>query len=283
MAALIAAAGAGNAPFRFTHFLLPLEQIMTRAIHAAYAAAAYAVFLATILYLIGFVADFPMLSKTIDSGPLSDPLTSWIVNVALIGLFGIQHSVMARQGFKRMWTRIVPVPIERATYVLIASLMLILLVWQWRPLPAIVWSTATPLAEMLLVLSLIGWGLVFLSTFLINHFELFGLRQVYARLRGRELPAPEFRTPLLYKHVRHPLYLGFLIAFWAAPVMTVGHLLFAVGMTTYILVAIAFEERDLIATFGERYRAYKAQVPMLFPSFVRRSTAAAARDGGPSR
>ena len=182
---------------------------------------------------------------------------------------------MARQGFKRWWTGTVPKSVERTTYVLLASLALALLYWQWRPLPEPVWTITHPAGVVVLhVVFWVGWAIVLFSTFLINHFELFGLRQVYARLRRTDLPQPVFRTPMLYKHVRHPIYLGFILAFWATPQMTVGHLLFAIATTGYIFIGIWFEERDLIALFGERYRRYCAEVGMLIPWPRRKSDAA---------
>jgi protein-S-isoprenylcysteine O-methyltransferase Ste14 len=230
-----------------------------------YGIAAYLAFLVTVLYAIGFVMGLAV-PKTIDTGTASPAAEAVIINLLLMTLFAVQHSVMARQGFKAWWTQYVPKPIERSTYVLLASLSLLLLFWQWRPLPAIIWDVRDPdLAVTIVTLSFAGWVLVFTSTFLINHFELFGLRQVTDHLADKELPPPRFRTPLLYKFVRHPLYLGFIIAFWAAPTMTVGHLLFAVVTTLYILLGIALEERDLVALFGDEYREYKQRVSMLIP------------------
>ena len=241
----------------------------------AYGVVVYVFFLATFLYTIGFVGDVGV-PKTIDSGPPGALVPALAVDL-LLGLFAVQHSVMARRSFKRWWTRIIPPAVERSTFVLAATLALALLDWQWRPIAEpVVWSVGSPAAAQALVAVFwLGWAVLLLSTFLLNHFELFGLQQVYARLVGREVPAPEFRTPLFYRYVRHPIYVGFLLAFWAAPVMTAGHLLFSIACTGYILVGIWFEERDLVAQFGERYRAYRRQVGMLVPLQRRKPTAEA--------
>ncbi len=189
-----------------------------------------------------------------------------IVNLVLMSIFAIQHSVMARPQFKAWWTRFVPASVERTTYVLLSSLVLLLLFWQWRPMPSIVWQVSSPLlASAIIGLSFVGWLIALTSTFLINHFELFGLRQVTSNLTRRPMPLSRFRMPLYYKFVRHPLYLGFIIAFWAAPTMTAGHLLFAAVTTAYIVVGALLEERDLIDVFGDEYRRYRERVSMLIP------------------
>jgi protein-S-isoprenylcysteine O-methyltransferase Ste14 len=226
---------------------------------------AYTVFLTSFLYAVGFVSGL-VVPKTIDSGVPAPFVTALLVDLVLLSIFALQHSIMARQGFKRWWTRIVPEAVERSTYVLFASLSLALLCWQWEPMPAVVWQIGNQqIATAVIVLSFVGWFIVLTSTFLINHFELFGLQQVTNNLADRPMAPVRFRTPLYYKFVRHPIYLGFIIAFWAAPVMSVGHLLFAAATTAYIFIGIALEERDLVAIFGDQYRHYRKEVAMIIP------------------
>jgi protein-S-isoprenylcysteine O-methyltransferase Ste14 len=246
---------------------------------ALYGVAAYAIFLATFIYAMGFVSNV-LVPKSIDIGlPLGanddSIVISLLINVGLLALFAVQHSVMARPGFKRWWTYFVPKSLERSTFVLFASSALILLFLEWRPMRAVVWdlSGSVP-GAILAALCVLGWLLVLVSTFQIDHFELFGLKQVWHWITGRKAPAPAFRTPLFYRHVRHPIYLGFVLAFWSAPMMSAGHLLFAATTSAYILVGIWFEERDLIAQFGQRYRDYRERVGMLLPRVFRRGSGA---------
>ena len=244
---------------------------MAKFIALLYGLAAYLVFFFTFLYAIGFVEGL-WVPKTIDTGTVVPTTEALIVNLLLMSLFAVQHSVMARRQFKEWWTQYVPKSVERSTYVLSASLALVLLFWQWRPMPDLMWQVANPSAAMAITgLSFVGWLLVLTSTFLINHFELFGVHQVVNNLAGRSMSEPRFKTPVLYKVVRHPIYLGFIIAFWAAPVMTVGHALFAAVTTAYIFVGIWLEERDLTELFGDEYRRYKERVAMLVPFWPKAS------------
>lgn len=238
---------------------------MKRILSLFYGVLCYFAFFGTILYAIGFVGNL-LVPKTIDSNPEVPLLNAILVNASLLLLFALQHSIMARPAFKRWWTRIVPEHLERSTFVLLSSLCLMLMMWQWQPIGGIVWSTENKtVKDILFIAYILGWAIVFASTFLINHFDLFGLRQVWLYFRGKPYEQLPFRLPFLYKLVRHPLYLGFLIAFWSTPVMTIAHLLFAILTTGYILTAIQFEEKDLVKSFGEKYRDYKKWVPMIIP------------------
>ena len=230
----------------------------------AYGIACYAIFFVTFLYLIGWVTNL-VVPTSIDSGAAGHPFVAFVVDLGLIALFGLQHSVMARPGFKGAWTRVVPQPIERATYVLASSAAVVLLLVFWRPIPVAFWHTEGIAAVLLQAGSLLGFGIVLYTTFLIDHFDLFGLRQVFLAWRGRSYSEKRFVTPSLYRFIRHPLYVGWMISFWSTPTLTLGHALFASAMTAYILIAIRYEERDLAAALGEPYRRWRAATPMFVP------------------
>ena len=245
---------------------------MKRFVIFLYGTICYLIFFVTFVYAIGFVGNL-VVPKSIDSGTAGAFLPSLLINIGLLGVFGLQHSVMARPGFKRWWTKLVPEPMERSTYVLFASLALILIFWQWQPMPDLIWSVEPELARAALWGFFgLGWGLVLVATFMISHAHLFGVRQVHDYMKRREPWQPGFQTPGLYRHMRHPIMTGFFIAFWATPDMSTGHLLFAVVTTGYILVALQLEEHDLLKAFGAKYEAYRRRVPMFVPRMSSRPT-----------
>ncbi|MDN3650406.1 NnrU family protein [Reinekea marina] len=236
-----------------------------RLIYFIYGITCYLIFFLTFLYAIGFVGNF-VVPKSMDTGPEVPIGIALVINMLLLGVFAVQHSVMARRDFKKFWTKIIPTEIERNTYVLLSSLALALIFWQWRPMGGVIWDVSgTALGSVLIGISLIGWTFVLISTFLLNHFELLGLSQAYSNLTGKTFESSKFRTPGFYKFVRHPIYFGFTVAFWATPVMSTAHLVFAIGTLGYTLVGIYLEEKDLIFVYGEEYKKYKSKVSMLIP------------------
>src|SRR5437868_5175129 len=242
-----------------------IASLATRLLTLCYGGLAYLIFFGTFLYAVGFVSGY-VVPKTVDSGPASSLTTALLINMVVMSIFAVQHSGMARQGFKKLFTRFASPAIERSTYVLLASLTLILLFWQWQPMPNVIWNITGPVfAGVATAGGFLGWLIVLYSTFLISHFELFGLTQVVTHFAGRLVAPVKFRTPGLYRLIRHPIYLGFIIAFWSTPFMTLGHLLFASVTTAYIFVGIWLEERDLVAFFGDEYRKYREKVAMLVP------------------
>jgi methanethiol S-methyltransferase len=242
-----------------------VSSLAMRLLTLCYGGISYLIFFGTFLYAVGFVSGY-VVPKTVDTGPASSLTTALLVNLVLMSIFAVQHSGMARQGFKKLFTRFASPAIERSTYVLLTSLALILLFWQWQPMPAVVWHIEDPaLAGVVTAGGFLGWLMVLYSTFLISHFELFGLTQVVSHFAGRMVEPMKFKTPGLYRLIRHPIYLGFIIAFWSTPMMTLGHLLFAAVTTAYIFVGIYLEERDLVAMFGQEYRRYREKVAMLVP------------------
>jgi protein-S-isoprenylcysteine O-methyltransferase Ste14 len=240
--------------------------VLARALTLTYGVVVYSLFFGTFCYLIGWTADL-VVPLTIDNGQPASLGVTLGVNIGILSLFAAQHTVMARQAFKDWWTRFVPRPIERSTFVLLTVAILLLMVWQWRSLPNVVWQVESgALVALLWTLYGLGWAIVLISTFIIDHFDLFGLKQTIFYARGKPYPGPQFEERLFYRHVRHPLMLGFVIAFWSAPVMTQGRLLFAVVTTAYVLIAIQIEERELVSMHGEDYKSYQRRVPMLFPT-----------------
>ena len=241
------------------------NQLMKRFLIVAYGAAAYLLFLAAFLYLVAFLGNF-WVPRTVDHGVSSSIGEAVLINIALLGVFAVQHSIMARPSFKAWWTRFVPASIERSTYVVLSSAALVLLYWQWRTIPAVLWDVRLPAGRLVLwTLFWLGWAIALAATFMVSHFDLFGLRQVYLAWHGKPYTHIGFHSRMLYRLVRHPLMLGFVIVFWAVPTMTAGHLLFSVAMTGYILVATHLEEHDLVEALGDQYREYRRRVPMLVP------------------